>query len=127
MNPALRCAVRAVAVFVLVWATPSVAEIFEWTDDQGSTHFSDNIGSIPEKHRKTAKRLSADDPANGGDTSQAPLNIPSSRKNEAPATPRAPTLYPPADGAGDLSKKSPTEELRERVTKDFEVSIRILA
>ena len=50
-------------VFVfLLSPVPAIADIFEWTDDQGNTHFSDNIGSVPEKYRKKARRLTTDAP-----------------------------------------------------------------
>ncbi|MBI3392078.1 MAG: aspartyl protease family protein [Nitrospirae bacterium] len=51
----------AAFAILLLWLAPAMADIFEWTDDQGGTHFSDNPGTIPEKYRKNAKKIGGEE------------------------------------------------------------------
>lgn len=83
----------------LLWAAPSVsADIFEWTDDQGNTHFSDNPGTIPEKFRKNAKKSGGEEPAK---KEQPASSAPQSAK---PAKlPAGPRLDAPSDAPADFS------------------------
>ena len=54
----------AASAILVLWPAP--ADIFEWTDDQGGTHFSDNPGTIPEKYRKNARRIGGEAPKKCG-------------------------------------------------------------
>jgi len=56
----------AASAVLLLWPAPAPADVFEWTDDQGGTHFSDNPGTIPEKYRKNARRIGGEAPKKCG-------------------------------------------------------------
>lgn len=46
-----RARTGAVAV-LLALGSPALAEIYRWTDDSGSVHFSDSLHGVPERYRK---------------------------------------------------------------------------
>lgn len=43
-------------VFVLVFSV-SYAEIYIWTDKEGTTHFTEDLGTVPAKYRNTARKV----------------------------------------------------------------------
>jgi hypothetical protein len=47
----------ALVLFILITAplTASGADIFSWTDDQGTIHFSDSVSDVPARYRKSIK------------------------------------------------------------------------
>lgn len=83
-------------IVLLSWAAPSVsAEIFEWTDDQGNTHFSDNPGTIPEKFKKDAKKIGGEEPPK---KEQSAAPAPKSKTSTS-----GPRLDAPSDAPADFS------------------------
>lgn len=40
-----------------VGVAPASAQMYRWTDDQGNSHYSEGLDSIPERFRSTATRL----------------------------------------------------------------------
>jgi hypothetical protein len=42
---------------ILISSTPLWGETFQWVDDSGVTHFSDNASLIPRKHRNNATKI----------------------------------------------------------------------
>ncbi|GFO56276.1 hypothetical protein GMSM_32830 [Geomonas sp. Red276] len=68
---------------LLIYPVSALAVTYEWTDDRGTVHFTDNRGEIPKKYRKRAKVL-------GEDEVEAP---------SAPAQPK--TEKKPAEGQGE--------------------------
>ncbi len=97
---ALLKSVLGLAAFavLLLLPSPAPADIFEWTDDQGNTHFSDNSGSIPEAYRKKAKKIGSEEPAKK-EQSAAPAVKPATPA-KLPAGPR---LDAPSDVPADFS------------------------
>ncbi|OGW62937.1 MAG: hypothetical protein A2V83_01975, partial [Nitrospirae bacterium RBG_16_64_22] len=78
---------------LLLVPSPALADIFEWTDDQGNSHFSDNIGSVPEQYRKKAKKIGSDEPPKKA-SGQAP-------QETKPAKPGKPSAGPRPEGPSD--------------------------
>jgi hypothetical protein len=54
---ALRLFLAAVLLFSLFLTTPylSSEEVYRWTDEKGTTHFTDDASRIPEKYRREAE------------------------------------------------------------------------
>ena len=46
---------------LLSFAVPAMGATYTWVDDQGTTNFSDDLGSIPKKYRKKAKVLGGEE------------------------------------------------------------------
>ena len=53
---------RAVALAVCLVATPAAAELYRWTDGQGTVHYTADLAAIPPAHRDAAQLLSAPQP-----------------------------------------------------------------
>jgi len=59
------------AVFcMLLLAGPAQGEVFKWTDENGKTHFTDDIGNIPEKALDKSEAIRMGRP--GGDEEISP-------------------------------------------------------
>ncbi|HSP19911.1 MAG TPA: DUF4124 domain-containing protein [Myxococcaceae bacterium] len=63
-------------------------DIYVWTDASGETHYTNDVASIPERSRKTARKLDNDPPA------VAPRSA--SRPGDGSSLPKAPADEPPA-------------------------------
>lgn len=46
---------------ILLYALPLIAQTYEWTDDRGTTSFTEDLGKVPSKYRKKAKVVGADE------------------------------------------------------------------
>lgn len=79
-------------VFILlavVTASTVGADTYSWTDDQGTIHFSEDRGAVPQKYRKKARKVAAESP-------EEEKTIPA-------AAAKAPAVVPPATGRADQS------------------------
>jgi predicted aspartyl protease len=47
----------ALATAHLCWGSPAWAQMYRWTDDQGSAHYSQGLDSVPERYRSRAQLL----------------------------------------------------------------------
>ena len=43
-------------VMVLILGTPAWADVYEWTDEQGAVHFTDNPERVPAKYRQKVQQ-----------------------------------------------------------------------
>jgi hypothetical protein len=79
-----RMLLSLVALAAVVLAAPfgAWAQIYRWTDDQGKTHYSDGIQSVPSRYRGTAVPIGFNAPA-------APAG--QSTGSSSPAAPAGPT------------------------------------
>ncbi|WP_460596724.1 transglutaminase domain-containing protein [Geomonas sp. Red276] len=83
------------AVTLLLWSSTLFAEVFTWTDSQGTQHFTDDSRTIPPKYRKKAVPLKGfDQPeeapvvAKPAVSTAAPVAL--SKREEQPNTPPQP-------------------------------------
>jgi chromosome segregation ATPase len=51
----------------------SVAEVYRWVDEKGIVHFTDDIGQIPEKYRRTIEEMGLSEERNEPKTEVEPL------------------------------------------------------
>jgi hypothetical protein len=51
---------KLLVALILLYSLPVLAETYEWTDQQGTVHFTEDRGSIPKKYRKKAKVVGDD-------------------------------------------------------------------
>jgi len=51
MFPCRATATAFILVFLLGFAAPSTAQVYKWVDNEGKTHFTDNLDSVPEEFR----------------------------------------------------------------------------
>jgi len=72
---------RHAFLFVILFVAlgfPAYAEMYKWVDEKGTTHFTDDLSKIPEKHRSDA------------DSRKMPGEISPPKKEEVPASTLAP-------------------------------------
>src|SRR3989442_7407660 len=53
---------RAAAIAVCLVATPAAAQLYRWTDGEGTVHYTADLDAIPPAHRAAAQLLSAPQP-----------------------------------------------------------------
>ena len=82
----MRVVVAAVVVVVLASAVPAAAQIYQWTDTEGVTRYTNDRESIPPEYRERAREI---------DSPQARPEEPG--RTEAPAT--DPSVIPITGGA----------------------------
>ncbi|QXE92382.1 DUF4124 domain-containing protein [Geomonas subterranea] len=56
---------RLLVLLLLLYPLSAVAETYQWTDERGTVNFADELGQVPKKYRKKARRL--------GDEGAAPV------------------------------------------------------
>jgi hypothetical protein len=54
-----------IALLLCSFAGPAAADIYRWEDESGALHFTDDLSSIPEKHRKKAQDVQKTPPRGG--------------------------------------------------------------
>lgn len=72
----------ALALFLVFFAVPAMAETYMWTDDRGTVNFAEDLGKVPKKYRKKARLL------DGGET-EAPPAEPAAESGEQKTGTRA--------------------------------------
>ena len=53
---------RAAALAICLVATPAAAQLYRWTDGEGTVHYTADLDAIPPAHRAAAQLLSAPQP-----------------------------------------------------------------
>lgn len=48
-------------VLLLLYPLTAAAETYQWTDERGTVNFAEDLGKVPKKYRKKAKRLGAEE------------------------------------------------------------------
>ncbi|MBT1072798.1 DUF4124 domain-containing protein [Pelotalea chapellei] len=72
------------------------AEIYTWKDAQGTMHFAEDLGKVPPKFRKKARKLDSDD----SPSVTTPSSPSVTKKPEAPADPVAPSVAGKGEAVG---------------------------
>lgn len=69
---------KLLVLLLLLYPLTAAAETYQWTDERGTVNFAEDLGKVPKKYRKKAKRLGAEEesaPApkvvNGGEAEPA--------------------------------------------------------
>lgn len=52
---------RLLLLLLLLYPLSAAAETYQWTDERGTVNFADDLGKVPKKFHKKAKRLGGDD------------------------------------------------------------------
>jgi hypothetical protein len=75
---------KLLVVMLLLYPLSALAETYQWTDERGTVNFTEDLGRVPKKYRKKAKRLGAEEsPAPQSATTAEPLKA--KAKDEEPA------------------------------------------
>ncbi len=74
MTPKMLTAAAALLATLLAVPLPGWAQLYRWTDDQGKTHYSEGIDSVPLRFRSSAVAVGYNSPAS---PSSAPSGAPS--------------------------------------------------
>ncbi|HEY5996576.1 MAG TPA: DUF4124 domain-containing protein [Candidatus Deferrimicrobiaceae bacterium] len=98
-------AMAAALLLALGAATDARADIFKWTDDQGTLHFTDDPASIPAAKREQSTAPFIKEPPKSASPAE-PANRPAPAAGE-PASP--PTVVSPVSG------EDPTEALQREI------------
>ncbi len=59
MIPAFRSLIFVLLAFPMVFVPPVHSEMYQWTDEKGTVHFTDDISNIPEKYRQEVQTRKA--------------------------------------------------------------------
>ena len=51
---------KLLVLLLLLYPLSAIAETYQWTDERGTVNFAEDLGKVPKKFRKKAKRLGAD-------------------------------------------------------------------
>ncbi len=112
MTPAERHVRRApfalAAILLVLSSGLAFAEIYQWVDEQGTVHFTDELSSIPPAARGKARRL----------LREAPVTIPAPSPGDWGGTPS-----PPADAG----LPAETEDIGDPVTQAEQLRAKIAA
>lgn len=54
---------KLLAVLLLLYPLSAAAETYQWTDQNGTVNFADDLGQVPKKYRKKARRVGAEEEA----------------------------------------------------------------
>jgi predicted aspartyl protease len=79
------------AVLVL-WPATSWAEMYRWIDEQGGTHYSQSVYSIPERFRSKAQLLTFTERPAAAPASSSPVEAAASQGARIPFTPGKPIM-----------------------------------
>lgn len=83
MKPRGLLSIAAILAVLLAAPLGAWAQIYRWTDDQGKTHYSDGIESVPQRYRGTAVSVGYNTPAPSAPAGQ-------SAGSSGPAAPGSP-------------------------------------
>ena len=89
---------KLLLILLLVYPLSALAETYQWTDERGTVHFTEDLGKVPKKYRKNAKLLGSEEDASGS----AP-KVPGSEESAAPGR-QAVEPARPATPQGDPAK-----------------------
>jgi hypothetical protein len=106
--------VGGMLAFSTFLAPPASADIYRWEDDSGGIHFTDDLSTIPAKHRRRAREIQKTPPEAGQpslSTMGAPPTSPGPSLSPRPSM--GETLDRPAIPADDDATL--TEKLRAKV------------
>ena len=73
MTPRMLISLAALLAALLTVPPPGWAQLYRWTDDQGKTHYSEGIDSVPQRFRNSAVPVGYNSPAT---PSSAPSGAP---------------------------------------------------
>jgi hypothetical protein len=96
-----------VALLLAVPPPPAVADIYRWEDESGVLHFTDDLSSIPEKHRGRVQDIMKTPPA-AGKPGLSNIGDPASR------SPAAPGPSSTGNGGGTYPAPSPVDSLESQ-------------
>uniref|UniRef100_C6E5M8 DUF4124 domain-containing protein n=1 Tax=Geobacter sp. (strain M21) TaxID=443144 RepID=C6E5M8_GEOSM len=54
---------KLLLLLLLLYPLSASAETYQWTDERGTVNFAEDLGKVPKKYRKKAKRLGSEEPA----------------------------------------------------------------
>lgn len=52
---------KMLVLLLLLYPLTAFAETYQWTDERGTVNFAEDLGKVPKKYRKKAKRVGADE------------------------------------------------------------------
>ncbi|UPU34438.1 DUF4124 domain-containing protein [Geomonas paludis] len=52
---------KLLVLLLLLYPLTAAAETYQWTDERGTVNFADDLGQVPKKYRKKARRLGQED------------------------------------------------------------------
>lgn len=98
---------------LLFCATPAVADIYRWVDEQGTIHFTDQLSNVPRASRKSAVREVSEAAKSAGTLSVLEASpLPPEGESGAQAIPPAAGTAPQGDREELLSR---IEQLRAKI------------
>jgi len=99
----------ATLLLTLTFVAPSLADIYRWEDESGGVHFTDDLSTIPAKHRGKTREIQKTPPAAGQpslSTMGAPSSPPGPSFSPRPSNADTPDLTAiPEDAAATQAEK----------------------
>lgn len=81
---------KLLVAMLLLYPLSAMATTYEWTDEQGTVHFAEDLGKVPKKFRKKARMIG--DESGAPQTTVLPENG-TAKKSKVQESEKGPTLY----------------------------------
>jgi hypothetical protein len=96
----------SLAVLLVIASGAVAGGVYQWTDDKGAVHFTDDPGKIPKKFHHTVLELSPPDPP---EKDQPPKGVSEEEEIESEATPEASPKREPAPESSLVAPSEPVD------------------
>ena len=98
---------KLILMLLLVYPLSALAITYEWTDERGTVHFTEDLGKVPKKLRKKVKVLGGEEKAPGS-AENAPggqEGVPGSQEGGAPRGAGQPVRVTPGGEQADKGER----------------------
>jgi aspartyl protease/uncharacterized protein DUF4124 len=73
--PAVRAGLAALATILALAATPAAAQLYRWTDNEGTVYYTSDLGTIPLPYRDGVKDIGSPTPGSEEETTPEPSDV----------------------------------------------------
>jgi aspartyl protease/uncharacterized protein DUF4124 len=73
--PAVRAGLAALATILALAATPAAAQLYRWTDNEGTVYYTSDLGTIPLPYREGVKDIGSPTPGSEEETTPEPSDV----------------------------------------------------
>jgi aspartyl protease/uncharacterized protein DUF4124 len=73
--PAVRAGFAALATIIALATTPAAAQLYRWTDNEGTVHYTSDLATIPLPYREGVKDIGSPTPGPEEETTPEPRDV----------------------------------------------------
>ena len=78
----MKAAILSILVLI-IFASPGYGEMYKWVDEKGTTHFTDDISTIPERYRQDVEERKAPKETSSPEMKEKPISSPTPKAAES--------------------------------------------